>query len=116
MTKHVGRVFGYFETGSEGMEWILGEDGKNGYAAFVLIEKGDHLTIWNEDGTVAFAGEIIPDWKIGWAEYPYNPGRGQPCALGCWIHWTQDGWQPDDWARLFIRGDLLKAEITKTKK
>jgi hypothetical protein len=72
--------------------------------------EGDHLTVYHDNGTVAFQGEIETDRQVGWREYPKNPGRGQPCALGFWVHWTQRGWQPDDWAELFMREPSLRAD------
>ncbi|MEK7498938.1 MAG: hypothetical protein AAB611_03730 [Patescibacteria group bacterium] len=112
-----GIVYGYFETGCEGIMWSFIEDGKKGYDALHFIEDGDMLTVYNEDNSVAFEGEIVSDREIGYAEYPLNPGHGQPTALEYWIHWTQEGWQPDDWARLFIReeGKELRAKLTKKK-
>ncbi len=94
---------------------MLYKDGKEGYEALEDIEAGDVLTIYNEDGSVLFEGKIVPDYKIGWQEYPLNPGHGQPCALGCWVHWTQKGWKPDDWAALFLRGDEppLRAKLVR---
>ncbi|MBI5421031.1 MAG: hypothetical protein HZA35_01825 [Parcubacteria group bacterium] len=112
-----GTVRSFFETGCEGVMWVFIEDGKHGYAAIHDIEDGDMLSIYNEDGSVAFEGKIVSDWEIGYAEYPMNPGHGQPTALGYWIHWTQKGWTPDDWARLFIRedGKQLRARYTRKK-
>ena len=113
--KYRGVVDWFAETGTEGAIWVLEEDGKTGYEALVLIEEGDRLKIFAEDGSVLFVGVIKPDYKIGWTEYPKNPGYGQPSALGYWIHWTQTGWKPDDWAKLFIRdnSNYLRAELYK---
>lgn len=106
-----GFVNWFFETGCEGICWVLELDGKQGYEALQFIEAGDWLKIYKEDGSVAFEGKIIEDHKSGWQEYPKNPGHGQPCALGLWIHWTQKGWKPDDWAALFLReGVRFKGE------
>lgn len=100
------------------------EDRKTGYDALVTIERGDRLKIYNPDSTVAFDGIIEPDYKAGWTEFPQNLGHGQPSALGFWIHWTQKGWDPDEWATLFFGYDLkankslgkhLRAELTKKK-
>ncbi len=109
-----GIIDSYFETGCEGLEWMFFEDGKVGWDAFKMLEEGDKLTITGGDGAVLFDGLIDPDWEVGYKEYPLNPGAGQPCALGYWIHWTQRGWEPDAWAGLFIgREPKLRATLIK---
>ncbi len=124
MKKYLGRLEPFFETGTEGIIWSLTEDNKSGYDALVIIDEGDHLKIFNSENTVAFDGVIRKDYKAGWTEFPRNPGHGQPSALGHWIHWTQKGWNPDDWAALFFNyniktqkqsGGYLRAELTKKK-
>ncbi len=108
----------------EGLEWVLLEDGKEKYyEALKIIENGDHLKVYGENGEVLFDGEIIEDRKAGWQEYPNSPGRGQPFAIQFWIYWTQEGWEPDLWASLFLHqyvkgsnGKPLRAELTKKDK
>ncbi len=113
-----GRLDMFFETGTEGLLWTLNLDPKHisfdghPYTTFELIESGDRLCIFNEDGDAIFNGVIDPDHCEGWTEYPSNPGHGQPAALGYWIHWTQRGWCVEDWARLFIETHP-QAELTK---
>lgn len=116
----------HFETGTEGVCWAVYEDGKQGYEGLHLLGGGEHLRVTDETGAVRFEGYIEPDCEKGWMEYPGRPGEGygQPCALGMWIHWTQAGWEPDDWAALFVRphftddrkGPALRVVLTYNKK
>ena len=111
--KIIGTTEWFAETGSEGVCWAVHENGKIGYDGLNFLDEGDYLTIWNENGSIVFRGKIQPNYRIGYQPYPMNPKLGQPCALGFWIHWTQKDWQPDDWARLFIRDVPLRAELIK---
>jgi hypothetical protein len=111
----------FFETGSEGVWWALVDDENFGYDNLHIIKPGDHLTILDQLGHKLWSGIIRYDRKAGWRRYPLNPKYGQPCALGHWVHWTQKGFKPDDWARFFIRpeydrlrGVLRKARANKT--
>lgn len=107
----------WFETGSEGVCWAFYKDGQKKWdEAIEFLEAGDHLKIFGEDNSVIFNGKIVPDCKTGWERHYKYARHGQPVALGCWIHWTQKGWKPDDWARLFIRNKgekNLRAELIK---
>ena len=119
MATYKGQLFDYFETGTEGVVWTLVRDGatkaeQDRREDLVFLKNGDWLKAFDAKGRVLFDGVIQEDRKAGWTEYPRNPGHGQPSALGFWIHWTQTGWTPDDWARLFIgRKQALRAELTR---
>ena len=105
----------FFETGSEGVHWAVCDDDDESYSGLHFIEEGDHLTIFGPAESVLWEGVIVCDRKSGFEKYPRNPKYGQPQALGHWIHWTQKGFKPDDWARFFIRPDSrrLKAILKK---
>lgn len=109
-----GKLEAYFETGTEGVLWAVYENGQTGYDGLNILEEGDELTIYGNDGRVVFQGAVDPDRQIGWTAHPGGYGGGQPVALGMWIHWTQRGFQPDDWAKLFV--DELEAELVKRPK
>jgi hypothetical protein len=116
-----GTLEDFSETGTEGVWWALVDDENSGYDNLHIIEPGDHLTILDQLGRKLWSGVIRYDRKAGWHRYPLNPKYGQPCALGYWIHWTQKGFKPDDWARFFVRpeydrlrGVLKKAQTNKT--
>jgi len=123
MPKLRGIVDFHFETGSEGLLWIFvetsNEEARQREPLVLEIEKGDHLKIFSQDGSVVFDGKIDPDHKAGYTPYSANAEHGQPSALGFWIHWTQKSWKPDEWAKLFLHKILangnghLKAELTK---
>lgn len=117
MKKYIGVLEGWFETGTEGTVWVLQEDGKTGYDGMRVLRRGDHLKIFGENGEVLFDDLIIPDMTAGLTASPLNPEYKQPSALGFWIHWTQRGWLPDDWAKLFLREVFkqkpLRAELIR---
>jgi len=100
-----GELVDYFETGTEGVVWMIEDECRHGRGALEVICEGDHLTIEDQLGRTRWRGVIRCDKKTGWQKYPLNPEYGQQCALGHWVHWIQQGFTPDDWARFFIRPD-----------
>lgn len=104
------------ETGTEGLVWVVLVDGAEGYDAIRIIEEGDRLMVFDgATGLPFFDSEIKPDRKANYETYPNNPSCGQPCVLGYWVHWTQSGMSPEDWAKMFLRGDKppLRALLLK---
>jgi hypothetical protein len=111
-----GTLFGWFETGHEGTVWALLVDNEPRYENLFLIEDGDHLVISSPSKEILFSGYILKDTEIGKAARPFS-GVLQPKAKGYWIHWTQKGFTPDDWAALFLdetnTGVLMKSRKSK---
>ncbi len=105
----LGYLTEYFETGTEGLIWMLEEEGdrSRGLDALHRIEQGDRLTIMTRNGRrTLWSGVIECDTQTGGMPRPGNPEFVQPQALGYWIHWTQRGISPDRWARFFCREDV----------
>ena len=104
----------YLEEEAESIgEWIFVEDGKIGWARVNVLGDGDYLIIYKEDNSVAFEGEIKPDYKIGRKTIP-----GAKCepiiVLGkAAVSWIQKDCQPDDWAALFFSKPPLRAILIK---
>lgn len=113
-----GTLFDYFETGTEGVLWAIADDENIDRDNLHFVEAGDHLTILDQLGHKIWAGVISCDRKSGWRRYPLNPKYGQPLALGHWVHWTQKGFKPDEWAGYFIRSgyDRLRGILKKSRK
>jgi len=107
-----GTLFGWFETGLEGTVWALQADGDPGYEGLFVIDEGDHLVITSPAQEVLFSGRIEQDTETGKAARPFT-GILQPQAKGRWIHWTQKGYKPDDWAMLFF-SETNRAVLTKS--
>ena len=106
LQKFNGKLFGFFETGTEGVHWALQIADQPGYEGLVILKAGDHLKIYSDDGELVFEGQIQPNTIIGSSSRP-NSTVSQPKALGRWIHWTQEGFEPDEWAMFFIDGNYL---------
>jgi hypothetical protein len=69
------------------------------------IYEGDHLTILDQLGNVSWKGIIRCDKEVGRLRHPLNPENDQQHALGMWVHWIQQGFKPDAWAKFFVRPD-----------
>ena len=111
--EHRGVLTGYFETGLEGVMWAMHIDGLKGYDALEILEAGDYLEIYSEEGEIVFSGVIKPDKTIGRMPHFFSD-RTQPSALGLWIHWTQEGFKSDDWAMYFMTEEytgMLRREV-----
>jgi hypothetical protein len=82
-----GRLEPFYETGTEGVIWAVYEDGKSGYEGLHLMEDGDHLTVWNDEGVVIFQGKIDLDREVGWMPFPWT---GKPHEPGFFCKWIRE--------------------------
>lgn len=110
-----GTFFGWFETGLEGMVWALQSEDDVSLRGVVVLEESDYVEICSQEGAILFEGVIKPDYTIGKAPKESATSRNQPAALGFWIHWTQEGFEPDEWARFFIPGREFTGYVKKAR-
>ena len=97
-----GILFPFFETGTEGLVWALQQDGVCGYEGLVCLGEDDLVTIRSAKGEVLFEGAIKKDYATGAIPRYEGATHTQVTALGYWVHWSQAGFAPDDWAKLFL--------------
>jgi len=115
-----GELCTWGEQGSEGLSWVLQEPNpQSAWDGFHMLQNGDHLTIYKEDGSIAWQGVINLEHKTGWQRYPRNPDPriGQQSAFGMWVHGNQRGFKNiEDWAEMFMVSDMkqgrYKAPLT----
>lgn len=111
MTEIHGIAFDWFETGTEGVVWVVQderhistkEDGSPSwsYDGLKVLRDGDHLTLYAKDGSVTWEGVIDFDMEIGYTPYPMNPEYGQQAIDGWWVHGVQRGINPSMWLQWF---------------
>jgi nicotinate-nucleotide adenylyltransferase len=111
-----GELCTWSEQGSEGESWVLQEPHpKFAFDGFHLLRSGDHLTVYNEDGSIIWQGVINLEYKTGWHEYPRNPPHGQQAVFGRWVHGNQRGFKNiEDWAEMFLGGACKDSRYQKT--
>ena len=109
-----GHLVAWWETGTEGVYWSLVTDwnatGRSHDNRYVL-EEGDVLTIFNEDGSVAWHGTIEWDLHTRRLRSPFNPDRIQQEVGGLWVHGLQRGVDAETWADYFMGHEMLLPTI-----
>ncbi len=112
-TPIIGHLSTSFETGSEGMWWVLIENGKVGHNAEQFIQKNDYLTVYDHQGAIVFDDIIECDTDTGWKPYHKDKpwGVGQQVANIYWVHWIQKDWLPDKWFELFSQNPPFRARL-----
>ncbi len=88
-----GKLYFYTETGTEGGYWAFDEDGYSGYDALRILEDGDYLMVFDEDGNCLFDDEInLIHYDLFTQTEPY---------YNMWIHADQSGVDRSIWSRWF---------------
>lgn len=115
MKEMKGVCFLHSATGTEGGWWAMQEDGfvrEDGYWRYEglrLLEEGDDLTVFAEDGSVLWHGIIhkdtetgaIPRQVIDDGKLANHQTWKQQVVDGMWVHWIQKGMDPEAWGKLF---------------
>ena len=115
MKEMKGVCFLHSATGTEGGWWAMQEDGfvrEDGYWRYEglrLLEEGDDLTVFAEDGSVLWHDIIhkdtetgaIPRQVIDDGKLANHQTWKQQVVDGMWVHWLQKGMDPLAWGELF---------------
>ena len=102
LRKVEGKLFALQQHGTNEYLWTVCENIYGGGQRLHILEEGDHLTVFRSDEAVRFAGYIKKDTETAKIPRPHHPELPRQFALGCWVYWIQEGWNPDEWALLFF--------------
>jgi hypothetical protein len=104
LTRVVGTLEPYFETGTEGIVWSLHTSGVPGYDGLNCLKKGDDLLVYNPDGTALWAGEIDLEYQRCHQPFPMNPQYGKQAINNMWVNGIQADVDPETWFGWFQSG------------
>lgn len=107
--KYTGELTYWFETGTEGLIWVLKVDENQSgddllYGDLVIIEKGDRLKIVSLDGNVIFDGVVRTDYFEGSHPYPCQWTLFSKMLLWFWR------WLPERFRKLAARKQWLNGQ------
>lgn len=102
MERYEGTFCEFFETGTEGVLWVLEASRVSGYEGLVVLQMGDEIEIYDPVGNPVYRGVISPEHNIKTMGRP--SGVMQPVSNGRWVHWIQSGVDPDLWGSWFFKG------------
>lgn len=112
-----GRTEVWNESGTEGNRWSVYDKEVGGYEGLHVLENGDHLTVYDDDDSILFEGVIrqIRAYGFGGTVRDEITGRDvywppAPLLGG----WTQEGWNREDWGKLFY--EKRRAKLIKRQK
>lgn len=92
-----GVCFLYTQSATVGGWWAVQEDRYPAYVGLRLLDEGDDLTVYADDGSVLWNG-IIHQYTTP----EMLDGSSQQYVNGMWVQWVQVGMDPKDWHELFV--------------
>lgn len=103
----------FFETGSEGIIWVLIEPNK-GYEGLHSLKNGDYLKVFKKNTQeVLWEGLIQLEYERRLRPIPTNPQYKAQEVCGMWVHGFQASLEPIVWAKMFFDGS--KAQLIKSE-
>ncbi|MCK5043934.1 hypothetical protein KAR52_02960 [Candidatus Pacearchaeota archaeon] len=115
MEKFKGTLEAFWETGTEGVWWMLYDYDDKGYNSLHTLDKGDYLKVYqNKDKKkIHWEGKICEDREINLEKisggYPYP----RQVISNYYVHWLQKECDSKFWADMFF--NEMHAELEKKK-
>lgn len=118
-----GTLHLYSETGTEGGYWAIQDERfiepptedwpheRWSYDGLHSLQDGDHVKIFNPDGTTYWEGDIVLKQHPVFTESVPVHDESTGAVLGVWIHADQSGLDRKFWATPFFKnykGELIK--------
>lgn len=120
MPKHApavlkGKLTAFSDAATEGIYWSFLEDGKTGYDALHVLEKGDVLSIFNKRSSKKeiWKGRINLDYKKNRTRFF---GGVVQRISGCTAHGIQKGIAPKQWAKMFFEEKPAQLILSKASR
>lgn len=114
MKKINGTLEAFFETGSEGINWMVYDEENKSYESIHPIKEGDFLKVYDFKDKLIFEGEIEYDLETNLFK-PGECGNSYPFPRQIveyqYVHWLQKNYNPEEWANMFF--NKYPAELTK---
>ena len=119
VTVHEGEIQ-YYWYDMEGPRWILKEPEFLSQREFLILHDGDHLTVYNPDGSIRWQGVIALEYESGFVPYDDDdPTIGTQSVFDQTVHGCQRGVDLRQWAAMFMRpletGEDRKQEFLEAK-
>ena len=105
-----GRVGAFWETGTEGVEWIFYDSHDKGRDSMHSLDEGDYLRVYGRDDKLYWKGKINYDLETN-KEKAGDFLIEQQVVKNYYVHWLQKGVNPNFWADMFFNG--MNAELKK---
>lgn len=114
--RYFGKLYLFFETGTEGIIWALNKkssDENTSYEDIVYLRDGDLLEVYDDNANLFWRGHIDLEYQTNWYQYPFNPSSGQQAVNGMWVNGLQRDVDPEFWMLMF--SNSMNAKVVREK-